>query len=76
MIEDKLFYVLSKVFDVPIEAINEYSTVDTIKNWDSLTHVLLIAAIELNWGILVSPDDAWQIDSVAKIRDVLEAANG
>jgi len=45
-IEDRIRSVMSAVFEVPVEEINEESSTDTIKSWDSLKHMSLIFAFE------------------------------
>lgn len=48
--------VMSAVFEVPFEIINENSSSDNIENWDSLRHLNLILALEEEFGVSI-PDD-------------------
>ena len=45
-INEKLNLVMSAVFEIPIESINQKSSPETIESWDSLKHMNLIVAIE------------------------------
>jgi acyl carrier protein len=48
--------VMSAVFEVPLESINEDASTDTIENWDSLRHLNLILALEEEFGVTI-PDE-------------------
>lgn len=47
--------VMSAVFDVPLDKINDESSSDNIESWDSLRHLNLILAIEEEFDIII-PD--------------------
>lgn len=53
---EKIKNVMSTIFDVPLETINENSSSDTIENWDSLRHLNLILALEEEFNISI-PDE-------------------
>jgi acyl carrier protein len=56
MNKDKIRHLMSVVFEVPLDAINEDSSIDTIENWDSIRHLNLILALEEEFGITI-PDE-------------------
>jgi acyl carrier protein len=68
---DKLSRVLSQVFDIPAERITDEDAPDTIQSWDSLTHVHLVLALEAEFALVLSPDDAAEMLSVGAIRQIL-----
>jgi acyl carrier protein len=39
--------------------------------WDSLSHMALVAAIEKNYGIMLDVDDVIDMSSVEKAREIL-----
>lgn len=45
-IDEKIKNIMSLVFEVPIEEINENASPDIIKSWDSLKHMNLVIALE------------------------------
>ena len=52
----KIKQVMSLVFDVPVESINDDASSDNIENWDSLRHLNLILALEEEFGVSI-PDE-------------------
>lgn len=54
--EERLKNVMSAVFEVPAETINDESSADTIESWDSLRHLNLILALEEEFEVSI-PDE-------------------
>jgi len=54
--KDRIFTVMATVFEVPLETLNEESSIDTIDTWDSMKHLTLILALEEEFGITI-PDE-------------------
>ena len=55
--EERLKEIMSQVFDVPKESINNDSSPDTIDNWDSVNHMNLVLALEQAFGISFEPEE-------------------
>ena len=55
--EQKINDILIDVLKVQKEKTSEDLTMDDVNNWDSLTHMNLIVAIEEEFGIEMSGDD-------------------
>ena len=73
MIDDmKLKEVISNVLGVSIEDINDDSSPDNIDKWDSLSHINLVMALESEFEVDLSPEDAMDMLSVKLIRMILE----
>ena len=49
MNENKLFEIVARVFNVPIDEINYESNPENIENWDSFTGYVLLDEIETNF---------------------------
>ena len=47
----RLTTVLQEVFDDPALAIDEAATAEDIEGWDSVTHVLLVVAVEQAFAV-------------------------
>lgn len=69
--EDRLYRVVSEVFGLPIEEVNDDSSPDTIPNWDSLSHLNLILALEAEFEVSLSPEDVMEMLSVRLIQIIL-----
>jgi acyl carrier protein len=55
-IEQRLFLIMSNIFNQPIGTISIKSSPDTIESWDSLSHMKLIIALEEEFNIELSED--------------------
>ena len=49
--------VFSKVMSFPIKKINDKSNAENVENWDSLTHVQLVSALEKKFKIKISAEE-------------------
>jgi acyl carrier protein len=67
----RLYEVMSAVLGVSSVDLSDESSPDTLPSWDSLNHLNIIMAMEGEFGIELSPDDAFNMGDVAKIRAVL-----
>ncbi|MBM4149925.1 MAG: acyl carrier protein, partial [Lentisphaerae bacterium] len=54
---DRVVAVISRVLNVPVAELNNTSSPDTIKNWDSLKHMALILALEEELQVAFSDDE-------------------
>jgi acyl carrier protein len=70
--KEKVFNVVSCVLKVPVEQINEESSPDTIEEWDSLSHLNLIMALEQEFGISFSEEQIMNLLNVKLILQTLE----
>lgn len=68
---DRVYRVVSDVLGVPVTAVNDESSPDTIESWDSLAHINLILALEAEFGISLSDEDAVDMLSVRLIKMIL-----
>jgi acyl carrier protein len=63
---------VAAVLGVPESTIDEDSSTDSIKGWDSVAHLNLIMALEEAFGTSFSPEETMDMTSVKLIRLVLE----
>ena len=68
---DKVSQLVSDVFGVPVETITPLSSADNIEAWDSLSHINLILAIESEFKVSLSPDEAMEMLTVGLIETIL-----
>jgi len=71
MLNDKLKSVLSDVFDLKVDEINDTLSKDDISNWDSLTQMDLIVSLENEFGIELNFEEIVKMNSVKCILEVL-----
>jgi acyl carrier protein len=67
-IESELKNVMSAVFGISVDDINNNSSSITVKNWDSLKHMNLIVALEEEFEIEFSDDEIMEMKGYASIK--------
>jgi acyl carrier protein len=70
--KERVHGVISQVFGVPLEAVTDDTSADSIEQWDSLTHIDLILSLESEFRISLTPEEAMQMISVKLIKMILE----
>ena len=68
--ENGIKKVMSAVFEV--SKIDEESTKDTIKSWDSLKHMNLILALEDEFQIIIPDEKVGDLVSFSLIKIIIE----
>lgn len=63
--------VVSEVFGVERESVNDSSCPETVDGWDSMGHVNLLVALEEHFNVSIDIGDVIEMVSVRKIRQVL-----
>ena len=71
MSQDRLSIILSQVFGVSADSIKDESSPDTVASWDSMSHINMVLALESEFGISLTPEDAMEMLSVKLIRMIL-----
>lgn len=65
----RLNYIFRDIFDDNTISVNENTTAADIEDWDSLTHISLIAAIEDDFGIRFDMKDVLKMKNVGEMAD-------
>ena len=65
--------VVSSVFGVEPQSLDESSSPDSVEGWDSMRHVNLVTALEQHFNVSIDIDDVMEMGSVGKIRKILLA---
>lgn len=68
---NKLYLIISKVFNIDISLINNNSSPKTIDTWDSMNMYVLINEVETEFGIKFSLDEILEIQNVQNIENLL-----
>jgi acyl carrier protein len=70
--ENKLKKILADVFKVELTLINEESSVDNIDRWDSLNHLNLVLALELEFNVSFTEEQTVEILNYPLIKIALK----
>ena len=72
MNEEKLFEIVSRVFNIPINEINYESNSENIENWDSFTGYVLLDEIEINFDVKLTMDESLEIEKIGDFINILK----
>ncbi len=63
--------VFREVFDDPSITLSRDTTANDVEGWDSLTHVNLVMALELRFGIRFALGELQSLRNVGEMADVI-----
>jgi len=69
---DKLYEIVSKVFDIPISEINDESGEENIEVWDSFNVYVLLDEIEAMFNVTFNLDEIIELKKVGDFRKMLQ----
>lgn len=72
-ITEKLTDVFREVFDDDSIVLSDDMTADDVDAWDSMSHVNLIIAIEIAFGIEFKQSEIQNFDNVGELRHSIES---
>ncbi len=64
--------IIAESLQIPAEKVTDDLQYNSIKEWDSVAHMALVAELEDAYDIMLDTDDIVDMSSVAKIRDILK----
>jgi acyl carrier protein len=70
-VEDRTRKVVAEVFGLPLESVTLQTSHETVEEWDSLNLLNVLMAIEGEFGVTISPEEAASFVSVEQILAVL-----
>ena len=70
--KDKVLEIMSRVLDVPVADITDDASVNTIKSWDSMHHLLMILAFEEEFGVSFPDSEVVELLSLEVILAALD----
>ena len=65
---NKLYEIISKVFDVNISEINDQSSPETVERWDSFHGLALIDSLEIEYDVKFSISEITDVKNIADIK--------
>lgn len=66
-----LHAVVARALNVPVASVTDASSPETLRSWDSLSHLDLISEIEEAYDVRFSTGDILKAKSVAAVRRLL-----
>ena len=72
----KLNSIFRDVFDDKTIMVSESTSAADIEDWDSLSHIILISAIEDEFGVRFNMKDVLNMKNVGEMADILAEMNG
>lgn len=72
--KEDVFGVVSQVFNIPLDQVNEDSSPDTIQGWDSLKHMNLVLTLEEEFGIQFAEEQVVEMLNVALLVEAIKEA--
>ena len=70
-IEKRVKKIMSSVLEVPFETINNTSSSDNIKSWDSLKHMNLVVALEEEFNLVFTDEEITELINTKLIITIL-----
>ena len=67
--------IMSNLFDIPVDDINDNISTENCEQWDSLQNLNLIIAVEEEFGVSLTDDDVLKIKDFKSIIGILENFN-
>lgn len=72
MVELTLRRVVSEVFGITPDEVTDQVSPDTVDDWDSLSHLRLITALEEAFSLKFENAEIMDMTTVGAIRDIVE----
>ena len=71
-IDERIKDVMSGVFGVEVETLNEASSQDNVEGWDSIKHLDLIVSLEEEFGVSIPIEEVGNMTNFKYIKLTLE----
>jgi len=71
---ERIREIMASVFALPISQIPEDAAMDTVAGWDSLAHLELMLAIEMEFSLKLSAESIMDLGSLAEIEELVTAS--
>lgn len=67
----KLYEVFSSALGIDKSVVNDDLKYNSIPQWDSVAHMVLVAELEKSFDIMLETDDIIDMSSVAKAKEIV-----
>lgn len=69
--QQKLVVAFTQALGVDADIVTDALTYNTIKEWDSTAHMILVSELESSFDVMLDTDDIIDMSSVAKAKEIL-----
>ncbi len=69
--QQKLVQSFVQALGIGAEQVTDELTYNTIKEWDSTAHMILISELENTFDVMLDTDDIIDMSSVSKAKEIL-----
>jgi acyl carrier protein len=69
--KERVHKIFSQIMNVPMEQLNEETSPDNIKAWDSLMQMNLVLALEEEFGVVFTEDQIVEMLNLQLIVEIL-----
>jgi len=74
-LQQNLQQVMAKAFGITPNDITDELEYQSIPEWDSVSHLVLVTELETAYGITIEMEDVLLMGSVAKVKELLKKYN-
>jgi acyl carrier protein len=71
MNEDRLRKCFVEALGIPLESVTDALAYNSIKQWDSIGHMALVAALETEFNVMLDTDEILALSSAAVAKQIL-----
>ena len=68
-----VFDIAAQQFNIPLNKINEDLSIGSIPEWDSLTHLQLIMALEKKFCTEFNMDELFDVETLGDLIELIES---
>lgn len=68
---DTLVKAFAESLEIPLAQVQDDLSYNTIEQWDSTAHMILIAELENQFSIMLDTDDIIDLSSVGKAKEII-----
>ena len=68
-LRDEVREIIAGIIELPVEQLDDNAEMEFVKGWDSIHHVMILAALEEHFDILFPDDDILDLISVDAFVD-------
>lgn len=69
--QQALYKVFAKALGIELAQVNDDLAYNSIAEWDSTAHMILVAELENQFNVMLDTDDIIDMSSVGKAKDIL-----
>jgi len=69
--KNKLYQSFANALNISVEQISDSLAYQSIAEWDSITHMILISQLEEDFDISIDTEDVIDMSSVSKAQEIL-----